>query len=477
MDFETLRGGVLLCGRYKLRERVPRWIGKRRFRAWDQKVTEERMLVFLDPTAAGRISSELVSRMGGERSGLLQVLSLQEFYGMHFFVVPWVDAMPLPDYVKEAGALSRTQTAKILELISSALREAQGVGLPAQRLVPGSILLTTSEREGITPQPLIFPINLMDPTEETLGRDVTAIARALLRVVPADGQVSRGTATLPLDLVDAFAEAEKQDAETAFVTLVEQLRKPVRTALPVRRKSPAELPVQVSKEREVESLSLQQERTSERSDGKRRRRRRSSSREEEKQTSLTRNTSRITAWLGALIALLVCGVTVFASYRIISPIYDPLELGHIPVREATVDKAVDSEKKGSKPSVSEELSLAIAEARSLQSFGSGQASLEAWRDILKKNPHKEEVIVGATGAIEALEEDQENIESGYRPKIIAVLEELGEMGVPAADYMLARVFWSSDTDIATAHLVKSAKEAYQPAQEWCREQGINYYVD
>ncbi|MFV0337917.1 MAG: hypothetical protein ACK5LK_06700 [Chthoniobacterales bacterium] len=473
MDFETLRGGVLLCGRYKLKARVPRWIGKRRFQAYDQKTEEDRMLIFLDATVAGRMSPELVGKMGSEHAGLLRVLSLEEFYGIHFFVVPWVDAEPLENYVQQEGAMNRLQTARILEAISAALEEARGAGLPAQRLSAGSILLSGNEDSGAA-RPFFFPINLIDPTEETLGSDVTGIARALLRVVPADGQVSRGAVTLPLDLVEAFAEAEKLEAAEAFDLLIEQLRKPMRTTLPVRRKTASELPMQLPEKRDIEEAAFYNERNLEESDRRHhRRKRRSGNRESEKKNTGT--VSKLAAWLGVVVALLVSAIACAATYLIVLPIYTPVQAksARSVLHESAGGEAAPRDGE-SKPSASEQLSLAIAEARSLQSYGSGQASLEAWRDILKNNPHNVKVIEGATGAIEALEEDRGNIENGYRPNIIAVLEELSEMQVPAANYMLARVFWSSDPEIATAHLVEAARAAYEPAQSWCREQRIKY---
>jgi len=119
------------------------------------------------------------------------------------------------------------------------------------------------------------------------------------------------------------------------------------------------------------------------------------------------------------------------------------------------------------------LSSAMAQARSLQQHGSSQAAAQTWANLLQQNPDTREVLDNVESFVETLSGDVENIRLGLRPGLVPLLERFAEHGISSADYLLARVLWTSEPEVAKSRLMQAARGGNQPAILWCREENIS----
>lgn len=156
-NWSALRAGILLGGAYKLVERVPRWVARRRFRARPLDGSDEVALLFFSLSDAdlARWQKECRALAPFSDPNLYPVSRVEQFQEFRFVVGDWVAGEDLEMFLMENGPLDPSQARPIFQSLLASVRRLFFAGLPVPPLAPSQILLS---RAPSGPVPLLFPL-------------------------------------------------------------------------------------------------------------------------------------------------------------------------------------------------------------------------------------------------------------------------------------------------------------------------------
>jgi hypothetical protein len=116
----------------------------------------------------------------------------------------------------------------------------------------------------------------------------------------------------------------------------------------------------------------------------------------------------------------------------------------------------------------------IAGEPSADSAGKPGENLLVWWGRWQAQREDEEFTAQFSEYLDGLEPHADAMRSGRLPELLSQLEEVAKDGPPAAGFLLAQVLWGRETQRSEQIMKRLAREDYEPAQAWCREQFIEW---
>lgn len=155
---DILRRGLLVDGRYKLYERIPRWLASRRYIA---KAGEDRVqILFFLPDQAPLPTPEPWANFLAQLSDdsfWLKPLSQGEVSGLHYTIVRDVRGQPLADLILKGQHIAADDAGRFVRTVAQNLRPLLEQGLPVPDASVNAIL---AERHDRAFRPTAFPLHL-----------------------------------------------------------------------------------------------------------------------------------------------------------------------------------------------------------------------------------------------------------------------------------------------------------------------------
>lgn len=481
-DWEMLRNGVLLGGTHKLIERVPRWVGKRRFRARSIDSDEERMLVFFDPEPElWKHWQELAGVLLPMRDAhLLEILDLEQALDFHFIIAPWSNGAVLGELLHENGPVSpETARSMVLDLLGS-LKRLGLADLPLPEISTETLLV---EREQNHWRPLLFPLPFGFNGTQTESADPAAALRDLLFTLctgldaPGDYH-ARMLQLLPppantlwaslfnggvtLESLESVLGHEVPALPPPRSSMKSTVREPEHRALPTNLSFPAEAPSRRAPGNASKGMGL------------------ANSANEHAFSNPVREQKRGTAWpvvFGSIVAAAGLAIVGWFAYAMVQTLREEpeSELSFL-VEQAPVaqDPRLPSTQRPESPARTAD--PGTGEARQTSDLTNlspvDRAQVSAVRYV--KNAGDASMEKELSEALVAVAGQADAIRAGTYPKLFKALEDASAAGSPSASLLLAKVLWGRDTDRSERLFIRLARQGNPEAVEFCEDQFIDW---
>jgi hypothetical protein len=478
-DWDVLCKGILIAGTYKILERVPRWVGRRRFRAQTMDSDEERMLIFFNPSPEHWQEWESLARIFAPLGDphLLGVLDLERALDYHFVVAQWSQGVVLADFLNENGPAS-AETARALVLaLSRTLRRLNLAELPTLSISPQSILI---EREGSVWKPILFPLpmqanNATPSAPESHAASLRELLFTLCTGLEAPAEFKPRHVQLLPEPVNTLWSTLFHEAPNLDL-LESVLGHSIPAALP-HRTVPRPLPPAQSagRKKNAEGISVPaqtQRRTPMQSPPKTEAAPKTRFTMQSWETQPKRSLENRSLWFnvfGALIAALGLGFVAWLAYTTVQTLRDePAEsefrfLAETPPVPAPVAKPSGTPggttNAAHTPTPVPATPLDMALAMCVQ---------------YTKHPTNSTSEAQLATALAAIADRADFIRAGNAPKLLKALEEASAAGSPSASLLLAQVLWGRETDRSERLFIHLARQGDPFAIRFCEDQYIEW---
>lgn len=482
-DWEMLRNGVLLGGTHKLVERVPRWVGKRRFRARSIDSDEERMLVFFDPEPElWKHWQELAGVLLPMRDAhLLEIIDLERALDFHFIIAPWSNGAVLGELLHENGPVSpETARSLVLDLLGS-LKRLGLAGLPLPEISSETLLV---EREQNHWRPLLFPLPFAfnstqtesaEPAAATLrdllftlctGLDAPGDYHArMLQLLPPPANTlwaSLFNVGVTLESLESVLGHEVPALPPPRSSMKSPLRESEHRALPTNLAFPAEVSSRRAPGNAAKGMGL------------------ANSAKELTFSTPASGQKRPTAWpvvFGSVVAAAGLAIVGWFAYAMVqtlreepesdlSFLVEPAPMAQVPRVPST--QRTESPARTADPGTEE--ARQTSDLTNLSPIDRAQAL--AVRHV--KNAGDASMEMELSEALVAVAGQADAIRAGTYPKLFKALEDASAAGSPSASLLLAKVLWGRDTDRSERLFIRLARQGNPEAVEFCEDQFIDW---
>jgi len=479
-DWDVLRKGILIAGTYKILERVPRWVGRRRFRAQSVDSDEERMLIFFNPSPEQWQQWESLARillpLGDPH--LLTVIDLERMLDFHFVVARWSNGVVLADFLNENGPASAETARSLVIALARTVRRLGLAELPIPSISPQSILI---EREGSVWKPILFPLPLQAPSKPSVSESHAAASlRGLLFTLctgleaPAEFQ-PRHVQLLPEPVQRLWSPLFKEAPDLELLESV--LGNAIPSELPhLKASNPLPPAKPISHTKNVKGFFVRAQtqqrmplKTPPKAEAVFQNPFTSQSLEP---SQLGRPVDPWSIWInvfGSLIAAFGIGFVAWFAYTAIQTLRDePAEsefrfLVETPPVTAPLTKPPgtpeertnDAQAPTPVPATPMDMALAMCVQYT-------------------KHPTSPTSEAQLATALAAIADRADFIRAGNAPQLLKALEEASAAGSPSASLLLAQVLWGRETDRSEGLFIRLARQGNPVAIQFCEDHYIEW---
>jgi hypothetical protein len=469
---ELLRAGARISERFKLLERIPRWVADRRFLAQREGRSQREQLLFweMDDQAWEAWLEGAEKFVAVDHSSLLRPRVMDDFQGFRYVAAREVRGPALAEKMDNEGALLAAEIRQIFPAAVSLYRTMAELGLPGPSLHWAAILLEKTSGGGL--QPVFFPwatsgFSVVAPEEgPTRLRDFLLSISTHREISFADVESdwaalpSAARALFPASLRaeanwETLAEAIEVMAGPDFSLSARSANPPSgtegRANSPNGRAPATERPPEVRPERVRRSKNSAGNKT---------------------------NPKRIFVALG--LALFVAGFAAGWFFHQWQTSIPAEAAGWVPadIREATPLASAELASPPTPPAVGNAFPpTPQTQASDGDDSADGNELQEAmlrWEQEWIAQPEEGRIIRGFTGYLEQMEFHSDALRAGQMPQALAALERLSEQGFAPARYLLGQVLWGRESLRAEAIMIELARNGHEGAQEWCDERAIDW---
>ncbi len=469
-NLETLRNGVILDSRWKLVERISRWVAKRRFRARTTYSDEETMLLFfeVDDAVLDAWQERLPALASISNQSLLPIEEVREIQGFRFISAEWKVAVPLDEQLLQTGPLSPRLARDVATALLPAIRKllAAGIEFPAPSI---ETVLLQDPKFG-SPAilfPLVlpgFPLVREEKEAAAYLRDLLFVCASGLAVPEQYGPKERallpgtsGEVWLPA-LVDHPGLEEIQAALDG--KLIPLSTQPSSRTDP----GPVSIPVKRSKSEPAPVLSVQG--PGEKVDFE--------TPEDSKQTAPAPKSLGSVDWtriVSAIAALIVAGMVAWFARSVLVQLAPPTvsslasASGTMPTRpNVRNESGIPSSRENSVPN----------QAPLLADLRNPGTTLKEYSRDYSQRPEDSDKEARLAGLLKQLEPEIDAIRANQRIGILEGVEAAAATGYPPARLLLAKILWGRDTSLSEKLAIELAREGNEDARKWCEQRYIEW---
>ncbi|MCX7712066.1 MAG: hypothetical protein N2035_00140 [Chthoniobacterales bacterium] len=452
-NLDFLRSGILLAGRYKLLERIPRWVSERRFRALDTNSQKSCNILFFSLSEKNfQTLIEWVHTLRSfSHSGIYSIWDVGEFQNFQYIVGEDVFAPSLRERVENEGNFSCDNLQRLFTRIIETIQFLKENHFPLPPLGIDQILVQPNAL-----RPIIFPIPL--PAHPSTPEDLLpGKLRDILYYLSTNNEPPENYSP---ELLLNFPPATRQAYSYVFhnsptlqsfrefcsVHVTPLPTRPLPSILPLSSSSPA---IRKTKSDEPDEF----DEPSEKSERIRKRR-------PPPPGSLA---SKISTTVSIITFLCCVAFFAFAANAFLIP---------KPSQTTPISKANSPNSTLSQFSTSAKIEP--LPQWPMDKPGQPGSAIPRWLQIWISSPNDPNISTKFEDYIKSLLPHEQALRMGLLPDTLDELEKAHQAGFLPASYILGRVLWGRESARSESIMATAARAGYKDAQKWCEELYINW---
>lgn len=481
---DLLRPGVCLAGRYKLLERVPRWVSQRRYRA--QRLSDSQLLqiLFFDLSLdeISDFSSSIEALATIHHPNLLSIHSAESLQGFSVFIAEYFEGPTLKERLEHEGAFSPEEARSIAGKILAAFYALESAEIPFPEINSDSIVLFQGENGW---DPVLFPL-LLPSGRSAAAKGIAKVLRDLLFEMCANRPPPSSYRTSELRPLPSGVRQSWQKLFVDFPEIeevIEIIDTPISLILPKARISQPAIPIEPKPETVAEAepereplavrIPLPQEaapirqRTSRPPAPTFVEKMRQETEKEYEEISHSRINWQMISTFAAILTAGFVGWFCWSILQTLAPV-------HLPTPQAA-PVAAPPPIAANKNTIDQKPKIEV-EIEKLPSDPAGKpgSAMGEWLAYWQKYPSNSTVTTGLKSYLLAMEPQIEALRSGQLPVALAALEKMASGGFPPARYLLGQVLWGRESSRSEQLMVQLARSGHEQARAWCEKRFIDW---
>ncbi len=480
-NYDLLRPGVFLSNRYKLLERIPRWVAQRRMRAQSINGEKTTQLLFFDssPEEIEAFALSIKSLAGLQQPNILPLLSAEILKDFPAITAKFIDGPTLREHLDHEGPLPPEEARQIFASILEATRCIASRGLPVPAILPETILLSPSKDRRT---PVLFPLVLPSfppPPANGIARTFrdflfeittnqpppanyeTAVIHRLppparkpwqaLFVPEPEESLLQTIAETPIDSAplapisaDAAIRSSQENSQPSATSTKSTISTPSEPRLAERSPS-FSLPASAVP---PPNASLSKPTTS-----------------KQKKRSSSNGDPRFFPAVSAVAALATAAFVGWFCWSAIEAIAPhPPPPSSLPLAQQNHQNALTAT-----PSQLRALDEMPQDAKDKPG-----SAMEEWAVYHKKYSDNPAVNSAFIAYLAGMEPHIPALRRGQMPAAFSALEKTADGGFAPARFLLAQVLWGKETQRSERLMIDLARNGYAPSREWCETRLIDW---